>query len=172
MLYHCRDMDLMVSLVCRGGIRSSASSRTTGWRYGYCTSVGGYSWSTNSVYQNFQANCDRADCLLEHTVAKSANPIEIGRRLHVRLPSEENGVAVAVVEVLLDMMMTGGPTGIGIGIARGVMRMTMAPHEVVAVDPTMIDLTVTGRAVTATHLKLAMHCLPNSSIMSLLQPHL
>ena len=110
--------------------------------------------------------------LLEHTVAKSANPIEIGRRLHVRPPSGENGVAVAVVEVSLDMMMTDGLIGIGIGIARGVMRMTMAPHEVVAVDPTMIDLTVTGRAVIAIHLKLAMHCLLNSSIMNLLQPHL
>ena len=62
MHHHCRDMDLMVSSVCRGSVRSSASSRTTRWRYGYCTSVGGYSWSTNSVYQSFQANCDCADC--------------------------------------------------------------------------------------------------------------
>jgi len=114
--------------------------------------------------------------LLEHSAAaRNANPIEIGMRLHVRHPSGGNGVAVAVVEVSLDMMTTGGPTGIGIGIAQGVMRMTIVPDpdEVVAADPTMTDLMVTGRAVTATHLKLVMHCLPSSSIMSLLQqPHL
>jgi len=70
-------------------------------------------------------------------------------------------------------MMTGGPTGIGIGIAQGVMRTTMVvPAEVVAADPTVTDLMVTGRAVTAIHLKLVMHYLPSRSIMSLLQPHL
>lgn len=111
--------------------------------------------------------------LLEHSAAKNANPIEIGMRPHGRGPSGENGVAVAVVEVSPDMMMTGGPTGIGIGIARGVMRMTMVPDEVVAADPTtMIDLMATGKGVTAIHLKLVMHSRHSSSIMSLLRPHL
>jgi len=111
--------------------------------------------------------------LLEHSAAKNANLIEIGMRLLVRSPSGESGVVVAVVEVSLGMMMTGGPTGIGIGIAQGVMRTTMVvPDEVVAADPTMTDLMVTGRAVTAIHLRLVMHYLPSRSIMSLLQPHL
>ena len=113
--------------------------------------------------------------LLEHSAAaRNANPIEIGMKLHVRPPSGGNGVAVAVVEVSLDMMTSDGPTGIGIGIAQGVMKMTIVPDEVVvAADPTMTDLMVTERAVTATHLKLVMHCPPSSSTMSLLQqPHL
>jgi hypothetical protein len=113
--------------------------------------------------------------LLEHSAAKNANLIEIGMRPHVQgLPSGESGVVVAVVEeISLGMMMTGDPTGIGIGIAQGVMRTTMVvPAEVVAAGLTVTDLMITGRAVTAIHLRLVMHYLPSSSIMSLLQPHL
>jgi hypothetical protein len=109
--------------------------------------------------------------LLEHS--ENANLIEIGKRLHVRAPSGESGVVVVVVEVSLGMMMTGGPTGIGIGIAQGVMRTTMVvPAAVVAADPTMTDSMVTGRAVTSIHLRLVMHYPPSRGIMSLLPPHL
>lgn len=116
----------------------------------------------------------RADCFAGSSApAKNANLIEIGMRPRVQAPSGESGVVVAVVEVSLGMMMTGDPTGIGIGIAQGVMRTTMAvPGEVVAADPTVTDLMITERAVTAIHLRLVMHYLPSRSIMSLLQLHL
>jgi len=71
------------------------------------------------------------------------------------------------------MMMTGGPTGTGIGIAQGGMRMTMALGEVVAVDPTTIGSTATGRAVLITLLKIVIRYLPsNNSILNLLRLHL
>src|SRR5580693_4580617 len=76
----------------------------------------------------------------ERTVAKNANLIESGMRLHVQALSGDDGVAVAAVEVSLDTTMTGSPTGIGIGIARGAMRMTMVLDEVAGVaDPITID---------------------------------
>jgi len=108
----------------------------------------------------------------ERSVAKNANLIGSGMRLHVLSPSGDEGVAVAAVEVSLDMTMTGGPTGIGIGIALGAMRMTMVLDEVAGADPITIDSMVTGKAVTAMHLKIIMQCPPSSNILSLRQPHL
>jgi hypothetical protein len=67
------------------------------------------------------------------------------------------------------MTTTGGPTGIGIGIAQGGMKTTMALREVVAVDPTMIDSTVIGRAVITILLKIVViRYLPSNSILNLL----
>lgn len=102
------------------------------------------------------------------------SPIETGMKLHALLPFEAGGEGEAVVEVWLDldMTMSDGPTGIGIGIAQGVMRMTMVLDGVVAADPTMIDLIATGRAVITTHLKIIIQYLPSSSILSLLRLHL
>jgi hypothetical protein len=108
----------------------------------------------------------------ERSVAKSANLIESGMRLHVLAPSGDDGVAVAAVEVSLDMTMTGAPTGIGIGIALDAMRTTMVLDEVAAADPTTIDSMVTGMAVTAVHLKILMQCPPSSNMLSLPQLHL
>jgi len=108
---------------------------------------------------------------MEHPVVKNANPIETGKRLHVLAPSGEDGGAVVVVEVSLDTTMTAGPTGIGIGSAQNVMRMTMVPDEVAAADPITIGSMVTGKAVTAMHLKIVMGCLPSNSILSLLRLH-
>lgn len=77
--------------------------------------------------------------------------------------------------------MTGGRTGIGSGIAQGGMRRTMALAlalgEVVAVDPTMIGSTATGRAATGRAvitilLKIVIRYLPSNSTLSLLRPHL
>jgi len=108
----------------------------------------------------------------ERSVAKNANLIESGMRLHVLAPSGDDGVAVAAVEVSLDMTMTGGPTGIGIGIALGVMRMTMVLDEVADADPTTTDSMVTGKAVTVMHLQTIMQCPPSSNMLSLPQLHL
>jgi hypothetical protein len=108
---------------------------------------------------------------MEHPVVKNANPIETGKRLHVLAPFGEDGGAVVVVEVSLDTTMTAGPTGIGIGSAQNVMRMTMVPDEVAAADPITIGSMVTGKAVTAMHLKIVMGCLPSNSILSLLRLH-
>jgi hypothetical protein len=95
-------------------------------------------------------------------------------KLRALAPSGEDGVAVAAVEVslALDTTMTGGPTGIGIGIAQNVMRTTMVPDEVAAADPIMIDSMVTGKAVTTIHPKIIMQCLPSNNMLSLLQLHL
>jgi len=108
---------------------------------------------------------------MEHPAVKNANPIETGKRLHVLAPSGEDGGAVVEVEVSLDTTMTAGPTGIGIGSAQNVMRMTMVPDEVADADPITIGSMVTGKAVTAMHLKIVMGCLPSNSILSLLQLH-
>jgi hypothetical protein len=111
---------------------------------------------------------------LDHSAAaKNANPTETGTRLHVLAPFGVEGVDVDVDEVLLDMTMTDGLTGIGIGIAQGAMRMTMVPDEVVAVGPTMTGSMVIGKAVTTMHPKAVIRCLlSSSSILSLLQLHL
>jgi hypothetical protein len=71
------------------------------------------------------------------------------------------------------MTMTGGPNGIGIGIAQGVMRMTTALGEVAAVGPTMIGSITTGRAVITILLKTVTRYPPSSnSILNLLRLHL
>ena len=68
--------------------------------------------------------------------------------------------------------MTGGPTGIGIGIAQGAMRMTMVLDEVVAVDPTMIGSIAAGKAVITIQLKLVIRYLLSNSMLNLLRLHL
>lgn len=68
--------------------------------------------------------------------------------------------------------MTGGPTGIGIGIAQGAMRMTMVLDEVVAVDPTMIGSIAAGKAVITMQLKIVIRYLLSNSIQNLLRLHL
>lgn len=121
---------------------------------------------------NPQTNCNCADGFAGSVAAKNANLIESGMRLHVLVPSGDDGAAVAAVEVSLDTTMTGSPTGIGIGIALGAMRMTMVLDEVAGVGPTTIDSMVTGKAVTAMPLKIIMQCPPSSNILSLRQLHL
>lgn len=107
-----------------------------------------------------------------HIAAKNASPIENGKKLHGPAPSGDAGEGEAVVEVYLeDMTMTGGPTGIGIGIARGAMRMTMVLDEVVAADPTMIGSIATERPVITMLLKIIIRYPPNNSILNLLWLH-
>ena len=68
--------------------------------------------------------------------------------------------------------MTDGPTGIGIGIAQGAMKETMAMDEAAAVDLTMIGSTAVGRVVTTMLPNLIIRYLPsNNSIRNLLQLH-
>jgi hypothetical protein len=88
--------------------------------------------------------------------------------VHVLAPSAAEGEAAVVVVVSPDTMTTGGPTGIGTGIARGGMRTTMAPDEVVAADPTTLGSTITGMAATIAHLKIVMHCPASTNMLSLL----
>lgn len=63
--------------------------------------------------------------------------------------------------------MTDGPTGIGIGIAQGVTRMTMVLDGVVAADPTTIGSITAGRAVITTLLKIVIRYQPSNSILNL-----
>lgn len=94
-------------------------------------------------------------------------------KLHALPPSEGAAEGEAVVEVYLeDTTTTGGPTGIGIGIARGAMRMTMVLDEVVAADPTMIGSIAAGRVVTIMLLKIVIRYLPSNSILNPLRLHL
>jgi hypothetical protein len=117
--------------------------------------------------------CNNAHSLAKlYSAVKTASLIETGMKLHALLPFEGGGEGEGVVEVLLDMRMTDGPTGIGIGIAQGVMRMTMVLDGVVAADPTMIGSIAAGRAVITMHLKIIIRYLPSNSILSLLRLHL
>jgi hypothetical protein len=95
-------------------------------------------------------------------------------KLHALPPFEGAAEGEAVVEVYLeDMTMSGGPTGIGIGIARGALRMTMVVlDEVVAADPTMIGSIAAGRVVITMLLKIVMRYLPSNSTLNPQRLHL
>ena len=88
--------------------------------------------------------------------------------IHAVAPSMAEGEATATAEVSLDMMTTGSPIGIGIGITQGGTKTIMAQDEVVAVDPIMVDSTVVGMVVTIAHLKIVMCCPASTSILGLL----
>jgi len=158
-------------LVCRRGVRSSTSSRSTRRCDGYCIGMGRGSRSSNSVCSVSKPVVIAMVDSLRYSVAKNVNPIGTGMTVHALLHSEEEAAAAVEVEVSLGMRMTGGHTGTGIGIVRDVMKMTMALDEVAPACPITIGLTVAGTAVTAVHLKIIMHYPPSNSIPSLLRPH-
>ncbi len=92
-------------------------------------------------------------------------------KIHALAPSEGEAGAGDVVEVLVDMTMTDGPTGIGIGIAQSAMKTTMVLDEAAAVDLTVIGSIAAGRAVITMPLNKVIRCLPSNSIPNLQQLH-
>lgn len=111
-----------------------------------------------------------------YSAARNASPIETGMKRHAQAHSVGEGEAGDEDEDWVDMTMIDDRTGIGIGIAQGVMKATIIMDEAAAADLTMIGSIAVGRAVITMLLNILLNiiirCLSSNSIRNLLLPRL